>query len=280
MPLTFPSHAAAVLPLKLWRPRRFDGVALVLGSTSPDLLYPFAAIVPYPPTHSLPALVWWCLPATVLLTWVIRRATPTVAAHLPAGGRLGALALPDYGALSRARHRWYVTGYSALLGAVSHLCWDGFTHSTDTNGWDGPWRPWLDAVAFGGMPWFRVLQHVSSLVGFAVVLVLAVRIGRRRLIRRWYGPPPAVGRRPRLFWGVAAAVLAIYPVTWPVLTHLYQAHVQGTRLLCLAALGLLAGAAAVRLADRPRGGSVEGEPDHHADDHDQQNDPDELRAAP
>ena len=39
MPLTFPSHAAAVLPLKLWRPVRLDGVALVIGSTTPDLPY-------------------------------------------------------------------------------------------------------------------------------------------------------------------------------------------------------------------------------------------------
>ena len=36
MPATFPSHAAAVLPLKLWRPRWFDGVALVVGSMAPD----------------------------------------------------------------------------------------------------------------------------------------------------------------------------------------------------------------------------------------------------
>ncbi|MFF5265545.1 DUF4184 family protein [Actinomadura viridis] len=40
VPLTFPSHAAAVMPLKFWRPRWFDGVALVVGSTAPDL--PFA----------------------------------------------------------------------------------------------------------------------------------------------------------------------------------------------------------------------------------------------
>jgi hypothetical protein len=31
VPMTFPTHPVAVLPLKLWRPRWFDGVALVLG---------------------------------------------------------------------------------------------------------------------------------------------------------------------------------------------------------------------------------------------------------
>ena len=41
MPLTFPAHQAVVVPLKLWRPRWFDGVALVVGAGSPDLLYAF-----------------------------------------------------------------------------------------------------------------------------------------------------------------------------------------------------------------------------------------------
>jgi len=39
VPLTFPSHAAAIAPLKLWRPRWFDGVALVVGSAAPDFGY-------------------------------------------------------------------------------------------------------------------------------------------------------------------------------------------------------------------------------------------------
>jgi hypothetical protein len=39
MPLTLPTHPMAVVPLKLWRPSWFDGVALVVGSISPDLAY-------------------------------------------------------------------------------------------------------------------------------------------------------------------------------------------------------------------------------------------------
>lgn len=39
MPMTVPTHPAAVVALKLWRPRWFDGVALVLGAAAPDLAY-------------------------------------------------------------------------------------------------------------------------------------------------------------------------------------------------------------------------------------------------
>lgn len=41
MPLTFPSHLAPVLPLKLWRPHWFDGVALATGAVAPDVGYLF-----------------------------------------------------------------------------------------------------------------------------------------------------------------------------------------------------------------------------------------------
>jgi hypothetical protein len=247
MPLTFPAHAAVVLPLKLARPRRFDGIALVLGSTSPDLAYAFAAIVPYPTVHSLAGLFWWCLPVTLALTWVIRRASPWVAAHLPAGGPF---ALRDYGALGRVRHAWYVTLWSAAIGAVTHLLWDGVTHSPETNGWGALLVPSLGAQPIDGLPWYRVLQHVSSLGGTAVTVALAWYAGRHRLIARWHGDPPYVPRRPGLFWGVAMIVLAAYPLTWPLLTHLYQPHVQGVRVLCFAGLALLAGAGATALRAR------------------------------
>ena len=68
MPATFPSHAAAVLPLKLWRPEHFDGVALVIGSAAPDLLYAMGRCrPPYTFGHT-----WWgalaSVPATMLAT--------------------------------------------------------------------------------------------------------------------------------------------------------------------------------------------------------------------
>ncbi|MEU7905931.1 DUF4184 family protein [Actinoplanes sp. NPDC049118] len=37
--MTFSSHPAAVLQLKVWRPRWVDGVALAIGSMAPDLAY-------------------------------------------------------------------------------------------------------------------------------------------------------------------------------------------------------------------------------------------------
>jgi hypothetical protein len=251
MPATFPSHAAAVLPLKLWRPRWFDGVALVVGSAAPDMYYPVVGFVDFPATHNVPALLWFSLPATLVVTWLFRRAAPIVAAHLPARPRW--LALPDYGALGRVRHHWYVTVGSALIGAVSHLVWDGFTHYPGTeHGWMVERVPGLTAEPWPGTPVWWLAQHVSTVLGALAALAVAAHVGRRRLLRRWYGGPPPVTRTPWVFWPVAAAVAAPYPLTWPYLPHQWTPYVQGVRMLWAVALGLLAGAAAAALAARRR----------------------------
>ncbi|MFI9531412.1 DUF4184 family protein [Micromonospora rosaria] len=63
MPLTFPSHPAAIVPLKLSRPRWFDGTALIFGSMAPDLAYVLdgSGLPVGPFSHQLPGLVGWCV---------------------------------------------------------------------------------------------------------------------------------------------------------------------------------------------------------------------------
>ncbi|WP_309234012.1 DUF4184 family protein [Micromonospora sp. ATA51] len=88
MPLTFPSHLAPVLPLKLWRPHWFDGVALATGAVSPDVAYLFTG-TRYDlglRTHTLGGLLWWCLPVALGYTWIVRRTIAGIAVHLPASG--------------------------------------------------------------------------------------------------------------------------------------------------------------------------------------------------
>jgi hypothetical protein len=242
MPATFPSHAAAVLPLKLWRPTWFDGVALVIGSTAPDLGYPLAGVVPLPPTHWPPSLLYWSLPVTLLLCWLVRRWAPGIAVHLPRRW----FALPDYGALGRVRRRWYVTVSSALIGAGSHLLWDGFTHNPEIGGWAVRHLPVLSTEAYPGWPWWYVLQHLSTLVGGLVAIALFGYVGRHRLIRQWHGAPPPVPARPAPFWAAVAAALAAYVLTWPLLPYPYAPHVQVVRLYWALSIGLLAGAVLAR----------------------------------
>ncbi|MGY0232673.1 DUF4184 family protein [Longispora urticae] len=240
MPLTFPSHSAIVVPLKLWRPRWFDGVALVLGSTAPDLPYSVFAVLPNTPSaHNLWGVLLWCLPVTLLGCRLTRWAAPAVAASLPGWGR-------DYAVLGGVRHPWYVTVCSALLGAASHLFWDGFTHDPAGHGWaTGVLTPLGTEVAGTPLWWF--LQQGSTVFGALAVAGLVILVGRRGLLREWHGPPPQVDARPRFFWAVAGGVTALLAVVSFLLPAAWFTAVIGVRLLESAGLGLLAGAWAVRV---------------------------------
>ena len=244
MPLTLPTHPIAVIPLLFWRPRWFDGVALVVGAISPDVAFAFAGYGITINSHAWHAVIWWTVPIALVSVRLIQWAAPTVAAHLPAGG---VLALDDYGAVGVFRHRWWITVSSAMLGAASHLVWDAFTHPAAFGG--DVLFPALRGEAWPGMPWWYLLSLASDAFGFVAGGALIVYIGRRRLIRTWYGPAPAVQRRPALFWGAGAVVLAMGLATLPVqpMRHFPD---QSIRTMLAGCLALLAGTAAVRWASR------------------------------
>jgi hypothetical protein len=243
VPLTLPTHPLAVVPLKLWRPRWFDGVGLVLGAIAPDLAYVADGYTVGGNDvtihgHAWHAPVWWAVPLTLVLAPLVRWAAAPVAAHLPRGGPL---ALHDYGALSAVKHRWWVTAWSAALGAVSHILWDAVTHPA-VDGGHVPF-PWLLTEAMPGWPWWLVVSRISDLVGFVVATLFVVHIGRSGLLRRWHGAPVPVRRRPVRFWTVAAVVTVAGMALLP-LQPVRLFHDQAVRALLVVSLALLAGALA------------------------------------
>jgi hypothetical protein len=245
MPLTLPTHPLAVLPLKLWRPRWFDGVALVLGAIAPDLAYAADGYGMTIHSHAWHAPLWWALPVSLIGVRLVRWAAPVVAAHLPAGGPL---ALRDYGVLGGVRHPWWTTAASAILAAVSHIVWDAFTHPTVDGG--RILFPWLHNRVAPGLPWWELLSIVSDLIGFAVGLGLALHIGSTRLVRRWHGPPPPVPRRPLLFWMVAFVVAGAGLDLLPF-QPARMVHNQAIQCLVIASAALLAATAATRTLAPP-----------------------------
>lgn len=223
MPLTVPTHPAIVW-LKVWRPRWFDGVALAVGSMAPDLAYALdgSGLPVWKMSHGLRSFVLWCLPLTLVLTWLIRRAAPVVASHLPP-------VLRDYAVLGRTSHPLRVTCWSALLGAVSHLLLD-----------------------FGELqlPLAEPVMHVLGPLG---LLALIVYVARHRLLLRWHGEPePAPRPRPARFWSVVAAVTLSLAALAFLLPGAELIHATAVRLFLGSAAGVLTAAVVVELSGRKR----------------------------
>lgn len=230
-----------MLPLKLWRPTWFDGVALCTGAAAPDIAYGFDGFGVTIRSHSALAVFWWGLPVGLIGAWLIRRAAPTVAAHLPSPRGLH---LRDYAALRRNPHPWWITVISALVGAVSHLL--------------------ADLVELVGGGYVEAVLAVSLLAG---AYLAARRIGRDRLVIRWNGTPPRRPRSPKTYWITATLVTGALLAAVPGLPGAHLVGVWGVRVIEAVALGQLAAAAVTRAtATAARQDVTHGVPDrtrHH-----------------
>ncbi|MEV5353012.1 DUF4184 family protein [Streptomyces sp. NPDC052693] len=184
MPFTL-SHAAAVLPAV-----RTDGsgrgrlvpAVLVAGSFAPDMTYYAASVLPgamefgdvthsFPGVFTLDVLVAWALVGL----WLLLR-EPAVAL-LPRARQGRVAALVRCGA-PRARIRptlvawWYG---SAVLGALTHVVWDAFTH---LDRWGMRMFPVLGREV-AGSPLYWYLQYGGSAVAAVVIAVFVARALRR-----------------------------------------------------------------------------------------------------
>lgn len=208
MPLTF-AHPAAVLPL-LRGP--LVPAALVAGALAPDVPYflrglqvPVSAQSWWEPfmnattTHDWPGAATISLPTALLLYLAIT-------ACVRPFRWLIALTGPTPRRPARVPAWWGWMVLSLIVGVVTHVVWDSFTHS---EGWVVQNVAFLNEHAAGSLTWARLLQHLSTAVGLAAI---AVYSWRRR--GQWF-PASRGGRRltrRAAIVGLAAAILGAVAV--------------------------------------------------------------------
>jgi hypothetical protein len=164
-----------VLPL-LGR-TRLDTTCLVIGAMAPDFEYFVHGKLVGTFGHSLLGIAGWGVPITLvtalafhaLVKWPLVAIAPGWIAR-----RAAAFARRPW------RMRPIACVVSAVIGDLTHLGWDGFTHAA---GWGERHFRWIDhrvtVPILGQTPWFRVFQHVSSIVGLIVVISFVARVLRR-----------------------------------------------------------------------------------------------------
>ncbi len=214
MPFTV-SHIAAVLPAHrlLARARLFS--AAVIGSMVPD----FGMLSPESlhrwQTHSLTALFTFCLPVgLVAYALTVLLIKPAMLEVLPDGAsaRLRSSPSMPIGLPLHSPRAWLIVAMVILLGAATHIIWDGFTHE---NARAVRMFPVLEAygpeVEGHSLHLYRWLQYASSVLGLVAV---AAAIG---LWLRHARPPvvPLPGRlsaRERWMWLAVYVLLPLIAV--------------------------------------------------------------------
>ena len=230
MPFTV-SHAAAVLPLHRLSKHKLPLTALMVGSMAPDFGYFFSYEASRPLTHSFAGLFIFDLPIGFFV-WlfyvaVLEKATITLLsdrwhtrfAHTDA-------ITPSL--LARA-------AVAILLGALTHLLWDSFTHrgTFATDAFPALLGP---TPGIGWMPWYHFLHGLSSVVGLAMLAVWAQHLHRqpaKSLIR-----PYKLSDRARHIanWLLLASSLLVGLWHW-----LPNAHALYDRQMFSAAVGTMSG---------------------------------------
>ena len=168
MPFTL-SHPAAAIPFLR---TRLVPSALVIGCMAPDFEY-FLHFAPEGGFgHTLAGVFLFDLPAAFIALWLFHvYAKDPLYTWLPASVRrrirLGPAALPIRNFLQFA-----LVMLSILIGVATHILWDSFTHD---NFW--PYQHWqflhrtVLLPVYGPMEYVRVIQHGSTVVGAAVLLL-------------------------------------------------------------------------------------------------------------
>ena len=218
MPFTL-AHPAVVLPI--YRCLRGPGLvsAVVIGSMAPDFVYWWPWTVYRDSSHSIPALFSFCLPASFSVFWLYHLLIkPPLLALLPQAifVRLPPLQPPS----------WHLRNVvlvllALLLGAITHIIWDGFTHHDTLV---TQLLPFLDAPlpirSRYTLRVHQVLQHGSTLVGLSALALFSWR---------WYQCTPSrqdITARDLTTWQktVLVACLIVPSMIGAIQSGLYRAR--------------------------------------------------------
>ncbi|MGA2860926.1 MAG: DUF4184 family protein [Steroidobacteraceae bacterium] len=215
MPFTV-SHIAAVLPgyRPLTRAQMFT--AAVIGSMVPDFGMLMPGTMVRWQTHSLPALFSFCLPVGLTAYWLtLLLIRPAVLEVVPDGAYLRLRAASPPASIRQFR-AWLYAGVALLLGAVTHLIWDAFTHENARGVRMFPLlTDYGPEMAGHPLHLYRWLQYGSSLVGLAVVAT-ALILWLRHAPAPIAPPVRRIARPERLAWLSAYLLPPLLAMAWLV----------------------------------------------------------------
>ncbi len=173
MPFTF-SHPAIVLPLTFLPRQWFSLTGLVIGSLIPDFEYFLRMRIKSTYSHTIDGLFWFDLPLGLLLAFIFHNTVRNrLYDNLPAFLKSRFLTFKQFNWNKYFTRNWFVVAISILIGAASHIFWDGFTHD---HGYFVQAIPQLQNVVnlLGEqIPILKILQHSSTLLG-ALVIAFAI----------------------------------------------------------------------------------------------------------
>jgi len=216
MPYTL-CHPAAIIPFAR---QRLVLSALVVGSLSPDFLY-FINLDPDALFgHTIAGVFLLCLPLGMLVLWIFHALLKWPLLSLFPQALQERLIEPARGFFFWPVIRQLLIASSILIGAFTHIFWDGFTHE---DGWAVSRLQFLSypVIDLGSqlIPVFMILQHSSTIIGGGLLLLWFLQ-WIKQAPREEVSKSFRRSARYKLFWGslvlVGAAILGMLFSWWKI----------------------------------------------------------------
>jgi hypothetical protein len=202
MPFTF-SHPAIIFPLRYLPKRCISMMGLIVGSMVPDFEYFIRMKVKSLYSHTWLGLFWFDLPLGLLLVIVYQIFVKDhLIDNLPTALNRR---FSNYKTTIQNRYSLQyllVIALCVLLGAISHILWDGFTHPS------GYFVMRISALStsiqIGGHLLFvyKIIQHASTVIGATLILITVYGLPLDPCIKKSY-------RRNGFWFQVVSVVLTI-----------------------------------------------------------------------
>lgn len=129
MPFTF-SHPAVVIPL-IKANIRLSSTALIVGSIIPDFEYFIRMNGESYYSHTISGLFWFDVPLAIIVCFIYHLVVrDSLFVNLPDFLKERFSIYKKFNWTNYFKRNWAIILFSIIIGAGTHLIWDGFTHET------------------------------------------------------------------------------------------------------------------------------------------------------
>ncbi|MBY3618363.1 DUF4184 family protein [Acinetobacter sp. CUI P1] len=204
MPFTF-AHPIFALPFKYVKPKYFSATGLILGSMSPDFEY-FIMLEPYQSIgHSIRGLLLQAIPLCVFLAVIFHSIVKeSLVLHLPSNYNIDQRAYNTLSKWSLNSKGCVVFILSVIIGFITHVFIDGFTHF---NGYFVERYPLLRDLIIYNFPLYKILQHSFSIFGLLMLTWMIFSSMYRH--HETVTTIPAVSTKQKIMFWTSVVVIAV-----------------------------------------------------------------------
>ncbi len=170
MPFTF-CHPAIVLPFKNFPRKWFSIIGLIIGSMSPDFEYFLKMRISSQIGHSVFGIFVFDLPLSILVAYVFFNTVSVgLVNNLPEYFKSRLIFITKINWNDYFKRNWYIVIYSIIIGSITHILWDSFTHKAGYFVLKYKCLSEKILILSYPIPIYKFLQHGSTLLAGLFIL--------------------------------------------------------------------------------------------------------------